>query len=110
MELEKSIISFDYTGPEAEEILRNLNTLYGTAAGSVPLDREFGLDHEFLDYPIDVAQNMVALEITEKTELYEPRVEVIEVTFKSDAENGKLIPTVLIARAENVDDLEEGDE
>lgn len=100
LKIEKPIIAFDYTGAEAEEILRNLTTLYGTHAGSVPLDRELGLDQEFTGYPIAVAENMIALEITEKTEIYEPRAEVEEVTFQSVPDKGLIIPTVRITRSE----------
>ena len=60
----KSVIFFDYKGPEAEEILRNLSTLYSTIAGTAPLDRDFGLSAESIGSPINVAENMIALEIT----------------------------------------------
>jgi phage baseplate assembly protein W len=107
----KIVIAFDYTGPEIEEIARNLNMLYETPVGTVPLDREFGLDTDFVGYPLDVAQNMISIEIVEKTETYEPRVKVQEVTFTSTV-NGVLIPNVLITRSETTDNEvdEEGDE
>jgi len=107
LDTKKTIITFDYQGLEADEIIRNLNNLYGTAAGTVPLDRDFGLDQEFISYPLDVAQNMLALEITEKTETYEPRAEVKEISFASTPD-GTLIPTIIITRAEVEE--EEGDE
>jgi len=105
----KTVIEFDYKGPEIEEIARNLNTLYGTVAGTCPLDREFGLDTEFIDYPLNVAQNMIALEISEKTEMYESRVAVKEVNFTYNTMDGVLIPNVLITKSDTTDD-ERGDE
>lgn len=104
----KTIISFDYNGTMTDEISRNLSTLYSTVEGSVPLDRSFGLSSEYISYPLPVAENMIALDIVEKTEIYEPRAEVREVTFEHDID-GQLIPRVLIGRADN-DEAEEGDE
>lgn len=97
LDVKKTTIAFDYTGPEIKEISRNLKTLYETPSGSVPLDRSFGLDQEFLGYPLDVAKNMLALEITEKTELYEPRVYVKDVKF-TVSNDGLLIPAITIAK------------
>lgn len=94
----KTIISFNYQSEEIEEIKRNLMTLYTTLAGSVAMDREFGLNIDYLDYPLDVEKNMIALEIIEKTETYEPRVQVKEVTFSFS--DGKLIPKILLSKAE----------
>lgn len=102
IDIKNTLIAFDYEGPEIEEIVRNLTTLYGTIAGTVPLDRNFGLSKECISYPIPVAENMIALEITEKTELYEPRVEVEEVTFTSSLD-GVLIPKVVLTRSNRID-------
>ncbi len=100
----KTLITFDYQGPELNEILRNLSTLYGTVEGTIPLDRSFGLSQDYLSYPVPVAENMIALEITEKTELYEPRVEVEEITFESTTE-GTVISKVLIRRNDDYEEL-----
>lgn len=94
------IIFFDYQGPEIDDITRNLTTLYGTIAGTVPLDRDFGISEEFVSYPIPVAENMLVLELTEKTALYEPRVEVSEVTFDYNSD-GILTPRIIITKSEN---------
>lgn len=88
-------ISFDYSGKEVLDIKRCLETLYSTMAGTIPLDREFGIDYNFIDYPDNIARNLFSVEIIEKTENYEPRVYAEEVTFQSDG-NGMLIPTVHI--------------
>lgn len=89
-------MKFEYNGPEIEDIKRCLSTLYTTRAGQQPLDRNFGLDCTFVGMPIDVAQNMFTLEVIEKTEVYEPRAEVLEVTFNVDELHGKLEPVILI--------------
>ena len=94
-------LSFNYDCLEVEDIKRCLSTLYSTKEGSQPLDRSFGLNCSFVGKPIPVAQNELALEIVEKTEKYEPRVTVTEVTYEYDETEGTIYPTV---------HLEKGDE
>lgn len=106
-------VGFDYAGQsELAEIQRNLSALYATPKGTCPGDRNFGLDWYFLDHPMDVAQNLYAMEVVDKTEEYEPRVEVIEVTCEWEAD-GHLKPTILIGPNEEGwegDDDEEEEE
>lgn len=80
---------------EQEDIIRYLQNLIMTPAGTVPLDRDFGLDQSFLGYSIDVAQNLLAIEIIEKVARYEPRASVSEVELSSNAE-GQIIAKVVI--------------
>lgn len=95
------IIQFDFTGgAELDEIKRCLYALYSTPAGSQPLDREFGLSMEFLDYPAPVVKNRYALEVIQKTARYEPRVKAVSVTYKDTANPEHLHPVILIGRGE----------
>lgn len=80
---------------EQEDIIRCLRNLIMTPAGTVPLDRDFGLDQSFLGYPIDVAQNLLAIEIIDKVARYEPRASVSEVELSGNAE-GQIIAKVVI--------------
>ena len=91
-------IRFDYDSPEAEDIRRCLNTLYSTREGSQPLDRDFGLDWGFVDKPLPVAQQEYAFEVVRKTRVYEPRVDVKEVTYAFDGESGRMRPVVLLTK------------
>ena len=72
------------------EILQNVKTILTTPKGSVPLDRDFGLDTTLLDAPIPVAQARYTGEIVEAVEKDEPRVKVEQVSFDGDGEDGKL--------------------
>lgn len=103
------MIGFDYlSGTEQQEIKRNLELLYTTAEGTCPGDRSFGLDmYSFESYPIATARNMIALEIIEKTEMYEPRAEVMDILFMSDSENGCLRPQVIVGPRELAENDEE---
>lgn len=109
---ETSMVGFDYSNAtELEEIHRNLNMLYATAAGTCPGDRNFGLDRSFESCPYNVAQNLFVLEVIEKTEIYEKRVEVLEVEFKQEGD-GNLTPVIIIGKREDGDTEEdmEGEE
>lgn len=83
---------------EADEIKRCLATLYSVREGEQPLNREFGLNTAFLDYPMPIAQNMFALEVVEKTKKFVPRVKVEEVSYKY-GEAGQMIPIINLGRS-----------
>ena len=76
-------------------VLQNIAIILSTRQGSCPLYRGFGLPQKFLDKPVSVAMPMMYSEVKEAVEEYEPRAEVVNVTFAVDeAAPGKLIPTV----------------
>lgn len=93
-------IRFDYSSPEADDILRCLKTLYATREGSQPLDRNFGLNWEFIDKPLPVAQQEYAFEVIKKTREYEPRVEVENVSYEYEELSGKMIPIITLTKGE----------
>ncbi len=80
---------------QQEDILRCLRSLIMTPAGTVPLDREFGIDNSILSQPIDVAESLIAVEIVEKVARYEPRVSAQAVSLFADV-NGQLTAKVVI--------------
>lgn len=80
-------------GNELEEIFQNVRSILSTPKGSVPLDREFGIDLSYLDSPTPVAEAKLTTEIIVAVKRYEPRVSVTAVSFTGDL-NGKLKPVV----------------
>lgn len=85
---------------EFADIKQNLETLMSIRAGSQPLDRILGIDYDGVaGYPLNVAQNMLALDIIEKVSIYEPRVEVESVDFESNT-GGQLLPHIHFVKAE----------
>lgn len=81
---------------EQEDILRCLRTLIMTPAGTVPLDRDFGIDNSLLiGTSIDAARSVLAVEIIDKVDRYEPRASVLEVDTTAD-EAGQIIAKVVI--------------
>jgi phage baseplate assembly protein W len=75
-----------------EEILQNVSMIVSTAKTTVPLFRDFGLSATFLDRPTPAAEAVLIAEILDAVEMYEPRAEIISVSFSGDASAGKLVP------------------
>ena len=70
-------------------VLQNIALLLNTKKGTVPMYREFGLDMNFIDKPIDVAETIAFSEITDAVEEFEPRATVVDVTFEKTTD-GKI--------------------
>lgn len=88
MTLENVELEFEDTMEEAEDIMRCLRNLLLTPAGTIPLDRDFGIDNSFLGLPIDTAQSVLAVEIMDKVAKYEPRISVKEVELTPSTGGG----------------------
>lgn len=98
--LKEAIIYLDgISGDEATDIRRCLTTLYSVKEGEQPLDRGFGISWEFMDQPMPIAQNILALEIIKKTNRYETRVSVDKVEYEHGDE-GQLIPAIHLKRGD----------
>lgn len=96
MMIDYTLVNIDFGAEGNTEIYQNLKTLYTTPAGTVPFDRDFGINIELLDAPIPLAQGRLIVEYTEKTEKYESRASVKEVNFEVNPKNGKIFPKVVI--------------
>jgi len=83
----------------AEEIAQNVRMILTTPKGSVPLDRDFGLDFDVVDRPTPRARALMGVEIVRQVGRYEPRARVVSVDWREAAEeamDGRLIPVVRI--------------
>lgn len=76
-----------------ESILQNIRLLLRTRQGSIPFYREFGLPMRFVDRPINVAAPAIIVEIREAIQRFEPRAELLSVSFAHD-KSGVLSPQV----------------
>ena len=81
---------------EAEEIIQNVRTILTTRRGSVPLDRNFGMDTSIVDQPVNRIRALLTTDIIETIERYEPRAEVTAVDFSGDGEEGAILPRVKV--------------
>lgn len=79
-----------------EEIIQNVKTICTTPKGSVPLDRDFGVDMQFLDKPQNKAIAMIQSEIIQAVRKYEKRCKVIGVKFNG-SNDGYLDAQIRIA-------------
>lgn len=85
-----------------EEVLQNVNMIISTPKFTVPLDRNFGLSQRFIDMPLPAAQAVFIAEIIDAITEYEPRAEVVAVTFEQDkAVPGRLLPVVEVNMIDN---------
>jgi phage baseplate assembly protein W len=91
-----SDVQIDFNASGNNEILQNIQVILTTPAGTVPFDRDFGIDMSILDAPIGVAKAKLTVEYTKKIKKYEPRAKVEKVSFTGDAVSGVLIPQVVI--------------
>lgn len=95
IDLNSITVAFDCSDGTVADIKRCLETLYQTPEGTCPLDREFGINTDFVGMPMDVAKNLFAVEITDKTTRYEPRATISTIDF-SMGEDGQLRAEVVI--------------
>lgn len=75
---------------EAEEILQNIRTILITLKGTVPMDREFGVNGSMIDAPLSAAQAKLTAEIVAAVNRYEPRAKVVSVAYSGQEAEGKL--------------------
>ena len=79
-----------------EEIAQNVNTICTTIKYSVPLDRKFGIDADFLDRSTLKAKSKIQSEIIQAVRKYEPRCKILKVSFQESLD-GELDVKVRIA-------------
>ena len=97
-------IGFDYESSYAlEQKLRELEFLFSTIAGTCVGDREFGIDTDFLSYPMEIAENLFVLEAEEKVEKYVPDMEIQEIKFEY-TEDGEMIPHITFIKKEDYEE------
>lgn len=88
----------EYIGGGIQDLDRQIALLLSTREGSIPLDREFGLDLNFVDRPAAAVKTLYTAEVTKKIAKFIPAVRVQEVLWLSAPEGG-LRPKVVITRA-----------
>ena len=91
-------LEYTFAGNALAELDRQLALLLSTREGTMPLDREFGLNMDFVDMPPEVAKSLYTAEITKKTAQFIPEVRVQSVQWTHGGE-GVFYPKVVITSA-----------
>lgn len=81
-----------------EEIAQNVAVILATPKFSVPLDRGFGMNMNFLDKSVPAAKVLAIEDIMDAIEEGEPRVKVRKVDFLENDMMGRLVPVVEVER------------
>ena len=100
MELDIFDYKLEYTFSDnlRAKLDRQLALLLSTPEGAMPLDREFGINMDFLDLPPEVAKSIYTAEVTKKIPQFIPAVRVQEITWTWNSK-GKISPKVVITSA-----------
>lgn len=88
------------------EIIQNVKTILSTFVNTVPLDRDFGVDPEYIDAPMPTNRALFNAEVVKKVQKYEPRVEVVRVLWNeslTEIVDGRVVPAVRIRIKEGVE-------
>lgn len=101
MNLSAPIIKTNENIENFNEIKQGLEILMTTPAGTVPLDRNFGLDQSFLSQPTAIAETMFIQELIEKAEMYLPQISVEEAGFEYD-KDGVISPIIYISANDEI--------
>ena len=88
-------LEYTFAGDYMAELDRQLALLLSTREGTMPLDREFGLNMDFVDMPPEVAKSLYT---AEKVAKFIPTVRVQEVKWSSGGQ-ANLIAKVVITSA-----------
>ncbi|MBE6537930.1 MAG: hypothetical protein E7671_00505 [Ruminococcaceae bacterium] len=67
-------------------VAQNISLIGQTKKGTVPFYREFGIPMSFIDKPAPVARTLLLSEMTEAIDLFEPRAELVSVSFLMQGE------------------------
>ncbi len=80
-----------------EDVLQCVKLLLSTPKGSVPLDRDFGVDWSIVDRPAGEVSQILKAHIASQIRKYEPRVKVKKVELSGEElPDGRIKVRVLI--------------
>ena len=91
-------LEYTFTADWLAELDRQLALLLSTREGTMPLDRAFGLNMDFVDMPPEAAKSLYTAEITKKMAQFIPEVRVQSVQWTHGGE-GVFYPKVVITSA-----------
>lgn len=79
-----------------QEILDKASFLLSCIRGTIPMNREIGIDPDVISAPAYIAQNLYTISAIELIEKFEPRASVEEISFTESGDAGNTIPKVVL--------------
>ena len=84
-EISNSNAEIDFAPDEKSEIIQNVRTILNTIQGTVPLDRNFGVNPEYLDAPLnEITKTLLAAQIAGQISEYENRATLRKINVDAD--------------------------
>lgn len=77
-----------------QEVVQNVAVILASVQKSVPMLRGLGILGELYGRPLTIVENMLAGDIYDQIEEYEPRAILGELTFERNDSTGELIPVI----------------
>lgn len=88
------VINGVYEWELRNDILEKCEFLLTLIKGTIPMNRDIGIDPGIVSQPLYIAQQMYTMSAIETIEKYETRAIVEEVQFETTAGAGNMIPKV----------------
>lgn len=88
------VINGVYERELRNDILEKCEFLLTLIKGTIPMNRDIGMDPGIVSQPLYIAQQMYTMSAIETIEKYETRAIVEEVQFETTAGAGNMIPKV----------------
>ena len=88
------VINGVYERELRNDILEKCEFLLTLIKGTIPMNRDIGIDPGIVSQPLYIAQQMYTMSAIETIEKYETRAIVEEVQFDTTAGAGNMIPKV----------------
>lgn len=86
---------------DSGRIYRNLTNLFSTRKGTIPINRDFGIDWSILAEPMDELESDFMAEAVAQVAKYVPEVTVEDIEFTYDHANGIAVPTIHFEESES---------
>lgn len=99
----------EYQYPGMEQDVEGVQLLISTIEGTVPGNRNFGMDADIISSDIDEAENLFLISLIEKMEYYYANLEVAGVDFQASATGNGLHGIIHLMPVMDEDDEEEGE-
>ena len=90
------VINGTYERQLRQEIMDKIQFLLTCTKGTIPMNREIGIDADILDLPTYLARNKFTISAMELIETFEPRAAVDEISFMESGTAGNLITKVVL--------------